>query len=154
MNECKEKMIVRLLQAQDFNAWQVLWSSYLDFYGTHLSDGVTQSTWNRLTTRADMVALGCFDDDRRLLGFAHLLLHPNTWNIGDCCYLEDLFVSPEARRQGIAKCLMNAVYAYARERKCNRVYWVTAKGNEVAQSLYKQYADEQAIIQFRSQLGE
>lgn len=147
-------MIVRLLQAQDLNVWKPLWYAYLDFYHSTLPEEVTVRTWERLITRVDMKALGAFNDTGELLGFAHLLLHPNTWNIGDCCYLEDLFVSPEARRQGVAKCLMNAVYAYARERKCNRVYWVTAKGNEVAQSLYKQYADEQAIIQFRSQLGE
>ncbi|NOL49401.1 GNAT family N-acetyltransferase [Pelistega europaea] len=149
-----KEVFVRSLEKQDFDAWQPLWYDYLNFYENNLSDVVTQNTWNRLTTRADMVALGAFNDMGMLLGFAHLLIHPNTWNIGECCYLEDLFVSPTARRQGVAKRLMDAVYNYAKEQKCNRVYWMTARDNEVAQSLYKQYADEQAVIQFRSQLGE
>ncbi len=140
---------IRPLVDNDYQRWLPLWQNYLAFYHAVLADEVTQETWRRLTRRPDMQALGAFDDAGRLLGFAHLVMHPNTWNIGECCYLEDLFVDPACRRKGIARKLIEAVYKAAEERNCNRVYWVTAEENQTAQALYDQLAYQTGMLQYR-----
>ena len=140
---------IRPLIENDHAQWLSLWQAYLDFFPTTLADEVIQETWRRLVSRPDMQALGAFDEAGNLVGFAHILIHPNTWNIGECCYLEDLFVDSAHRRQGIARQLIEAVYAAAEARNCNRVYWITAAENQTAQALYDQLAAQTGMLQYR-----
>lgn len=98
---------------------------------------------------ADVKGFGAFDADNRLVGFVHIVIHPNTWNISKCCYLEDLFVDAGYRRQGVARSLIEAVYRFAEADGLNRVYWVTDKHNLAAQSLYNQIARQTDMVQYR-----
>ncbi len=84
-----------------------------------------------------------------MVGFVHIVIHPNTWNLTECCYLEDLFVLAEYRNQGIGKELIEYIYRYAQEKGYNRVYWVTDKNNHQAQQLYNKLANDSGIIQYR-----
>ncbi len=113
---------IRPLIENDHAQWLSLWQAYLDFFPTTLADEVIQETWRRLVGRPDMQALGAFDEAGNLVGFAHILIHPNTWNIGECCYLEDLFVDSAHRRKGITRQLIEAVYTAAEAKNCNRAY--------------------------------
>ncbi len=141
--------MIRLLNENDFSKWLPLWQSYLAFYQVELCEEVTLHTWQGLISRPNMRAFGAFNEQGDLLGFAHIVIHPNTWNITECCYLEDLFVAPQARRQGIAQQLIEAVYQFAQENHCHRVYWVTNESNVNAQALYEQCATRMKLVQYR-----
>ena len=65
----------------------------------------------------------------RLVGFAHYLFHPSTWALQEICYLEDLFVDPAARGQGVGRALIHAVYAAADRAQAPSVYWMTQEFN-------------------------
>jgi GNAT superfamily N-acetyltransferase len=64
------------------------------------------------------------------------VVHPSTWSLTGYCYLEDLFVEREARGGDVAKSLIEATVAAARERGVERVYWHTQQFNGAARSLY------------------
>lgn len=145
-------MIVRQLNENDFPKWLPLWQSYLGFYQGNVSEEVTLHTWQGLISRPNMRAFGAFNDCGELLGFAHIVIHPNTWNITECCYLEDLFVAFQARRQGIARQLIEAVYQFAQDNHYHRVYWVTDENNVNAQKLYEQCAIRMRVLQYRKVL--
>jgi ribosomal protein S18 acetylase RimI-like enzyme len=51
--------------------------------------------------------------------------------------LEDLFVTPEARRRGVAAALMRHAEHFARETGAERLTLATAHDNLRAQSLYR-----------------
>jgi ribosomal protein S18 acetylase RimI-like enzyme len=51
--------------------------------------------------------------------------------------LEDLFVAPEARRQGVAAALMRHAEAFARRTGAERLTLATAHDNLNAQALYQ-----------------
>lgn len=144
-----QTIYIRPLQADDYPLWRPLWNAYLAFYQTSLPEATTQNTWHKLTHHAAVQGWGAFDGSGKMLGFVHTVCHPNTWNTTDCCYLEDLFVCPDARRQGIAKRLIETVYAFAEAEQLNRVYWVTDVRNETAQALYHQLAAQTDMVQFR-----
>lgn len=128
---------VRPLQASDREAWLPLWRGYLDFYEASVSDEVTDETWRRIIDPAGRIhGLAALDEGGRLVGVAHFLFHPVTWSIADRCYLEDLFVAPEARGTGAGRALIEAVYRAADEAGADQVYWLTAESNKVARRLY------------------
>src|ERR1043165_5136654 len=81
-----------------------------------------------------------------LAGLAHLVFHPSTWASQPYCYLEDLFVAPSARGSGLARQLIDAVYAEADRRGAARVYWETQEYNGAARSLYDLVAHRTSFV--------
>ncbi len=143
-------MIVRDLSVEDRAQWQSLWAGYLAFYESTLAPEVTDTTWARLLDPSEpMFCLVAEGDDGALLGIVHCVLHRGTWAIGDFCYLEDLFVSPDARGLGIGRALIEAVYGRADALGCARVYWLTHESNSTARKLYDQVAKNRGFIQYR-----
>lgn len=97
-----------------------------------------------------MFALVAEDNEtHKLIGLVHCVIHRGTWAIGNFCYLEDLFTALAARKRGVGRALIEAVYARADEMRCERVYWLTHEGNETARRLYDQVAKNLGFIQYR-----
>lgn len=142
---------IRELLAEDRTGWETLWSGYHEFYETQLDPVVLEVTWSRLLDPAEpMLALVAkHSGTHELLGFVHCVFHRGTWAINDLCYLEDLFVAEAARGQGVGRALIEAVYARAAERKCERVYWLTHESNAGARALYDRVARQTGFIQYR-----
>ena len=143
---------IRELLPADRHGWENLWGGYLDFYqapmesGGHRSDLVTLAGSERTH---DGPCRCAFAGTHELLGFVHCVFHRGTWAINDFCYLEDLYVAPSARKQGVARALIEAVYSRADARKCERVYWLTHESNTPARKLYDQVAENRGFIQYR-----
>jgi GNAT superfamily N-acetyltransferase len=143
-------MIIRDLASTDRAQWAPLWAGYLAFYEATLDPAVTETTWARLLDPAEpMFALAAQGDDGALLGIVHCVLHRGTWAIENFCYLEDLFVAPEARGQGVGRALIEAVYTRADALGCSRVYWLTHETNATARQLYDRIAEHRGFIQYR-----
>lgn len=131
---------IRELQPTDCLAWEPLWRAYQEFYGVDLGAAVTETTWRRLFDPAEpMQALGAFEAGR-LVGIAHTITHRSTWMIADTCYLQDLYVVPEARGQGVARALIEAIYVAADARGAGQVYWLTHTSNAAARRVYDRLA--------------
>lgn len=143
---------IRPLTPEDRAAWEPLWQGYLTFYDTVLSPETTDTTWARFHDAAEpMFALGAFRDGK-LIGITHYLFHRTGWSIYDSCYLQDLFVSQDARGHGVGRALIAAVVAKAREAGSERLYWHTHETNRTAQTLYDKVAVLSGFIQYRVQL--
>ena len=141
---------VRPLEHRDKSDWLSLFRDYIAFYRAQVPDDVIELTWTRLMG-ADfaMHGLAAVGADDRPLGFALLVLHPSTWSPTTYCYLEDLFVAPAARGQGVGRLLIEAVYATADARGATRTYWVTEAGNAAARHLYDKLATRAPFVQYR-----
>lgn len=143
-------MIIRNAKPTDRAAWEPLWAGYLEFYNSELPRAVTDTTWSRFhDAREPMQCLVAEDDDGGLIGFTHIVFHRGTWAVGDFCYLEDLFVAPTARKHGVARALIEEVYAIADKRGAERVYWLTHESNATARKLYDQVAANRGFIQYQ-----
>ena len=141
---------IRPLEPQDKDAWLPLWRGYLDFYETAVSDEVTEATWRRIVDPAGPIHGFCaVDADGKLIGIVHYLFHPVTWAMADRCYLEDLFVSPDARGSGAGRALIEAVYRAADDRGADQVYWLTAHSNATARKLYDRVAQLTPFVKYR-----
>ncbi|MEH1921156.1 GNAT family N-acetyltransferase [Nostoc sp.] len=71
------------------------------------------------------------------VGFALFFHNYSTFLTKPGIYLEDLFVLPEYRRQGIGKALLTKVAQIAVKRDCGRLEWSVLDWNESAQAFYR-----------------
>ena len=144
--------IIRDATPADEGGWRQLWAQYLDFYEVTLTPEVTAATWARLMDPASPVKARLAFDAGRMVGFAIHLHHPSTWVIGDDCYLEDLYLAPEARGKGIGRRLIEDLMELARAAGWQRLYWHTDEGNVVARRLYDRFAPSDGHIRYRLRL--
>ncbi|MCU1414204.1 MAG: family N-acetyltransferase [Microbacteriaceae bacterium] len=130
--------------------WLALWNGYLTFYETELDEATTQSTFARITTpESGINAAIARDDSGTAIGLVHWLTHLATWTTTDYCYLEDLFVSTNARGLGTGAALIEHVREWAVEHGSSKLYWLTAETNAVARGLYDRVATRSGLIQYQ-----
>ena len=110
--------------------WQLLAEVYKAFYKTPTSGHEYELAWARLMAGNFDRGLGA-SVDGDMGGIAHFIHHASTW-ANQICYLQDLFTAPKARGQGVAKTLIEAVAAHARQSGASRFYWLTQENNAVA----------------------
>jgi len=127
---------IRPAAPDDALAWRTLWRGYCEFYDAEVSEDVTAATWARILDAGQPVLGYVACADYAVIGFANAVLHLNTWSTRPVCYLEDLFVAPEARRRGAARALIETLVARGREAGWLRVYWMTHADNNRARKLY------------------
>jgi len=60
----------------------------------------------------------------------------STFRARPTLFLEDLFVHPRARRQGVARAMLARLRTLAEERGCGRFEWNVLDWNVEAQALY------------------
>ncbi|GAC1311085.1 MAG: GNAT family N-acetyltransferase [Vulcanimicrobiaceae bacterium] len=149
-------MIVRTLEATDRAAWEPLWAAYCAFYETTLPDATTDATFARLCdTGTPMYGTLAVDAATGVaLGFAHHVVHPFTWSPQAACYLEDLFVTPAARRRGAGRALIADLIARAGDAGWGRLYWMTREHNAVARRLYDSLAQRDDFVRYALAFGD
>lgn len=126
---------IRPPENRDFPDWLPLWDG--NNLG-HRDEKVTSETWARLTDPDFPVHGLLAEQDSRLVGLLHYVIHPTTGNIKPVCYMQDVYVDPEFRRQGIARKLIEELVAQAKSHKqWARLYWLAESHNEAAQTLYQ-----------------
>ncbi len=142
-------MIIRDAEPGDHAGWLTLWQGFLDYYATTLPAAVTDHTWARLMDQGCTMKMRLAIRDDRPAGFAIHQHHPSTGIMGDDCYLEDLFVAPSARGQGIGRALIEDLMALARDRGWHRLYWHTNADNTDARRLYDRFVPSDGHIRYR-----
>ncbi len=76
------------------------------------------------------------EEDGQIIGFALYYISYSTWK-GKCLYLEDFFVIPEKRQQGIGEQLFRKTVQKAKELGVKRMDWQVLEWNEPALAFYK-----------------
>lgn len=132
---------VRHVAAADRRRWEQLWLGYLTFYDSSVPQHVTDATFARLLEDGPVGGLVAVDADDRVVGLAHYVVHPTTWDTRPTCYLEDLFVAPDQRGGGAGRALIEHLAALGRHQGWAGVYWMTADDNAVARRLYDRLAE-------------
>lgn len=129
--------------------WQALFVDYLAFYETTRDQSVIDETWRRiLDLNEPMHSLLVFDE-QVAIGMANFLYHRNFWQVADVCYLNDLYVHPDARGKHVGHSLIQACYEHAQSNGVTQIYWTTAHDNEAARALYDKIGTQTPFIKYK-----
>ena len=123
---------VRPVAADDYEAWSTLWTDYLSFYKTERPAEVHRLTFDRILSPDESLFSALAWQGDRPVGLVNWLFHRTFWDAEDRCYLNDLFVHPDARGARVAEKLIIAVKEHATRHNCAQVYWLTAQDNASA----------------------
>jgi len=102
-------------------------------------DAVLASVERLVEDPATDYLLGAPEEGAPAAGLVQLRYRWSVWRDAEDCELEDLFVSPDARRSGLGRALVAAAIDRARERGCGRIALDTAERNEAAVALYRSF---------------
>ncbi len=142
-------ILIRSAEATDGAAWAEMWDGYAAFYQVALSEQVTAATWARILDPSSPIkSLLATDAHGGALGFANYVLHPYTWSDQPACYLEDLFVRPEARGRGAGRALIERLIALGGEQGWGRLYWMTREDNTTARQLYDRFGTADGFVRY------
>jgi GNAT superfamily N-acetyltransferase len=147
-------LVIRPIEQPDRQQWQPLWQGYLDFYEVTLSAEQSDLTWERFFDLAHVFQAVVAQVDGSIVGIAHAMLRQSTWEAVGDLYIEDLFVAPSARGQGVARGLIENFRQQAQTQGVGALYWQTRAGNLKAQALYDQIATKNDYIQYAIKISK
>ena len=115
-----------------------LFDAYRVFYEAASDPAATQAFITRLIAEGNThFFLARETKSSTAVGFVHLMPSIATVAMRPIWLLEDLYVAPEARQQGIAAALMRRAETFARQTGAERLTLATAHNNHKARALYR-----------------
>jgi GNAT superfamily N-acetyltransferase len=140
---------IRPIAGNDELDWTRLWSGYLKFYESEVPPDVYKTSFARLLDGGANEYRGLLAHaEGHAVGLVHFLFHRHMWRVENVCYLQDLFVAPDARGLGVGRALIEAVYAAADTEGAPSVYWMTQDFNRTARQLYDRVGQLTPFIKY------
>lgn len=147
---------VQIIRAEPHQAELVapLFDRYRQFYGQPSHPEQAYEFVQQRLSRAESVILLAIDPNRAAVGFTQLYPSFSSVALRRIWILNDLFVLPEARHQGVALALLDAAQAVAIETQAKRLILTTAVTNQPAQALYEKagYVRDTAFHHYQLEL--
>ncbi|MGQ3674513.1 GNAT family N-acetyltransferase [Xanthobacter sp. TB0139] len=144
---------IRAATSRDEPRWRELWAGYNRFYEAHVPPDVTNHTWHRILDPS--VPMFCLvaemegdDATSGIAGFCTYILHEGSWVKNPVCYLEDLFVDPACRGQGLGRALIQELVERGRAQNWSTLYWHTRTDNP-ARKLYDSFTQADDFVRYR-----
>jgi ribosomal protein S18 acetylase RimI-like enzyme len=130
-------MQIETVTTQTFERVLPLIAAYQRFYKAEPDAGRNRAHFGRLLDDHDSgIQFVALDEAGQALGFATLYFPLGSVTPGVSCLMNDLFVVPEARGQGIGRALILHCLSYANAHGFTKIHWQTALDNHTAQRLY------------------
>ncbi len=128
---------IRQAKLDDLDALIPLFDSYRQFYGQPSDLALARSFLSERLRHQQSVIFLAFDEQQRAVGFTQLYPSFSSVSAARIFILNDLFVSPDARRSGIGSGLLRAAANFGRTANALRLELSTAETNRAAQTLYE-----------------
>ena len=94
------------------------------------------------------------EEEGQILGYAYATLEERNWNdlLDACGKLNDIYVDDAARRRGVARALVDATFAWFRERKAPRVVLLSAWQNPDAHAFFETLGFRRTMVEMTAEL--
>lgn len=131
----KPNITIRRAHPDDLLGLATLFDLYRQFYECP-ADLDAAAKWLQQNMEAQRSVIFTADTGSELLGFTQLYPALCSVDLVEYFVLYDLYVLESARRQGVARALMNAASQWAEDQGAARLDLETARDNTAGQALY------------------
>ncbi len=145
---------IRPIAPGDRVGWQQLFHAYGVFYETDFDDDVFDGVWAWLLDPGHEVSALVAEADGELVGFAHVRRVSDTFTAGPAWFLDDLYVIPERRGQGVARDLIERAALDGAAAGGGTMRWITADDNATARRLYDTLATRARWVVYERELAD
>jgi GNAT superfamily N-acetyltransferase len=140
---------VRRVEDNEFFTWLDLYAGYGEFYEQPVTDEKALLVWSWISDpENELEAWFAVDEEGTPIGLAHVREFVRPLDGSKGLYLDDLFVTPDARGAGAGTALLNRLKETAKERGLTVVRWITAEDNETARRLYDAVAEKTTWVTY------
>jgi ribosomal protein S18 acetylase RimI-like enzyme len=138
------------LSQHDRTHWQALYRAYAEFYQVPMNDEILDTVWGWIHDESNpFFGRIAKDEAGSALGFMHCREMASPLRGALVGFLDDLFVTPDARGQGVVDALYDSLGDLARERGWPFVRWITAEDNHRARAVYDRLAEKTGWVTYQ-----
>ncbi|MDH3389735.1 MAG: GNAT family N-acetyltransferase [Gammaproteobacteria bacterium] len=138
---------------EDRAQWELLYHGYAEFYQVPMDDQILDTVWGWIQDRGNpFYGLIAKNGNGDLLGLMHCRQMPSPLRGAMVGFLDDLFVSPEARGQGVVEELYRALNALGKKQGWPFIRWITAENNYRGRAVYDRLAEKTHWVTYQMQI--
>lgn len=130
---------IREAQVSDSESIHALFKEFAEF--EKLPEKMT-NTVDRMIAEKDF--FNCFiaeTSDNKIIGYVTYFFCYYTWT-GKALYMDDLYVEPDFRGQGVGSMLIHQIIEYAKDTGCHKLRWQVSEWNKPAIDFYQKLGAE------------
>ena len=146
-------MEIRIAETPELPLLANLFDHYRQFYGQVPDlDGARSFMQQRLFVGDSVILVAAHDET--LIGFVQLYPSFSSVSMQRIYILNDLFVGPNFRKQGVGRSLIQAAERFGRDQNAVRLTLATAVTNEAARALYESlgWVEDDKFIHYNTNL--
>lgn len=127
----------------DREDWAQLYQGYAEFYQVPMNEQILDTVWAWIHD-ADNPFFGLIAKDQtgKAVGLMHCRQMPSPLRGALVGFLDDLFVDPEARGQGVVEELYVALNQLGEQQGWPFIRWITAENNYRGRAVYDKLSDK------------
>jgi len=127
----------------DREQWEVLYHGYAEFYRVPMNEQILDTVWGWVHDDANpFFGLMAKDENDKALGLMHCRQMASPLRGALVGFLDDLFVAPDARGQGVVEELYAALNQLGKQQGWPFIRWITAENNYRGRAVYDKLADK------------
>jgi len=144
------KIMVSELCLSDRQDWEELYYGYAEFYEVPMNQEILDAVWAWIfDARKSFYALIAKSDDGKAHGIMHYREMASPLRGKLVGFLDDLYVNPKSRGQGVVDALFQALVESAKRKGWPYVRWITAENNYRARRVYDKIAEKTQWITYQ-----
>jgi GNAT superfamily N-acetyltransferase len=128
------------LSEREFFAWYGLFEQYAAGAGVEVTDEQVMRVWTALQVPGAHAAVA-HDETGSVVGFVHAVPFERLLQSDGGLQIEDLFVAPAQRNQGVATALVEHIRGTAESRQHALLRWTARADDPAAKALQDKFAD-------------
>ena len=132
--------MIREIRLNDKSQWEALYRGYADFYKVEMNDKILKTVWEWIHDNNHDVCGLVYEQDNEIIGLAHYRKMPSPLRGTYIGFLDDLFVDPKHRRNGVGEKIIKEIKVISKRNNWNLVRWITREDNIKAKSLYEKFS--------------
>ena len=137
----------------DREQWEVLYQGYATFYQVPMNDQILDTVWGWIHDDDNaFYGLIAKDENGKALGLMHCRQMASPLRGALVGFLDDLFVTPEVRGQGVVEELYAALKQLGKQQGWPFIRWITAENNYRGRAVYDKLSEKTHWVTYQMQV--